>query len=193
MVWRGIWRGALKIGIFSEDKKSGKKILYILAKKILGERAKIIPVFAPRGDLLRNPEKLKAYINLMVQLNRGDKIIVCVDKHCEEGFNERLQSLQADIGQDVTTPIYCIPVVDEIESWLLDEEALSKTLGQRVRVYGDPEAHGAFKKIKRIFNKVGENYIKTRDASQIAVHIKLDNLRSRSSSFEAFYRRARDP
>jgi hypothetical protein len=193
------WRtrgSAIKIGIFVEG-PSDKKVMRILIGKIFGWQSRPLIRINSRGVLLNNNnlESLKKSINLFLQQNRDiKKILICVDKDCDEGFWGRLKSLEENIIQNIPAPpIYCIPVINEIESWLLDEEALSETLGQRVRVYGDPEAHGAFKKLERIFDRAGKDYRKVQHGPQIARYIQPNKLRSQSSSFEAFYQKVKDP
>lgn len=191
------------MGIFVEDRRSGKEAIHELARKVFvakNIRQGIHMRFAPRGDMF-SAEKMKAYaIPLLKQHQDVSKIVICVDSECSDpgGVRRRVNSVERALAEsELGTPIRYVVVVHALEGWLAaDADAVGQVLRRDISGDIPGNLESVCKPadlLSEIFEKFRKDFRRTQHDPIIAKFSDPMRIADRNASFKHFQDAITDP
>lgn len=158
-------------------------------------------VLGGRGDFF-NPRKMAERVQaLLRQQGSIQKVILCVDTHCNDPdrLRDDVRGTEQEIRAITGVTARSIFVVSAIESWLIaDERAMAITLGggatRFVPPVSSPESECDPKALlDTVFSQPKRSIVRRKDYPKIACRANIERIRQRCPSFAEFCRAIVDP
>lgn len=172
--------------IYTEDEE-GRSPVKILARKIVsGINIKV--KWTPKGDLLTNPRKTKARIDVVLAKHADvSGIIICVDTECTSVSEQEIQNAEKKLSEMVEIPVKYCAVVHSLEGWLAsDKKMISRRICKEKFDFNAEQICKPKQYLENEFKKAGKDFNYITDNEKLATEADITAIANNNNSFQAF-------